>query len=46
MSQRLVSPLIVSTTEGATRMQMLGDDNPATEKVDTQRCPDLWEARS
>ena len=34
------------TTEGATRMQMLGDDNPATEKVDTQRCPDLWEARS
>ena len=33
MSQRLVSPLIVSTTEGVARMQMLANDTSATEKV-------------
>ena len=46
MSQRLVSPLIISTTEGATKDVNVGNDTPATGKVDTQRCSDLWEARS
>jgi hypothetical protein len=38
--------LLLVQLKGLQRCKMLGNDTPATEKVDTQRCSDLWEARS